>query len=127
MNTAKRKILIIEDEIILSDLLAKKLKGLGFEVAQAFDGLEGIKMLKEFNPNLLLLDIVMPKLDGFQVMKKIKEENLHPIPIIIISNSGQKVELDKAKEMGASDFIIKAEINPEEVVEKINKLLYNTY
>lgn len=127
MNTAKRKILIIEDEIILSDLLAKKLKGLGFEVAQAFDGLEGIKMLKEFNPNLLLLDIVMPKLDGFQVMKKIKEENLHPIPIIIISNSGQKVELDKAKEMGASDFIIKAEINPEEVVEKVNKLLYNIY
>lgn len=119
----QKKILIIEDEIILSDLLAKKLKGLNFEVAQAFDGEEGLKKIKEFKPDLLLLDIVMPKLDGFQLMRKLKESGLLPIPIIIISNSGQKVELDKARELGASDFIIKAEINPEEVVEKINKLL----
>lgn len=119
----QKKILIIEDEIILSDLLAKKLKGLNFEVAQAFDGEEGLKKIKEFKPDLLLLDIVMPKLDGFQLMRKLKESGSLPIPIIIISNSGQKVELDKARELGASDFIIKAEINPEEVVEKINKLL----
>jgi CheY-like chemotaxis protein len=118
-----KKILIIEDEIILSDLLAKKLKGLGVEVMQAFDGQEGLKKIEEFKPNLLLLDIVMPKLDGFQVMREIKSRGLPSIPIIIISNSGQKVELDKAIELGASDFLIKAEINPEEVVEKINKLL----
>ncbi len=123
MSTGFKKILIIEDEIILSDLLAKKLKGTGFEVAQAFDGEEGLKKINEFNPHLLLLDIVMPKLDGFQVMRKLKETGKSSIPIIIISNSGQKVELDKAIELGAKDFIIKAEINPEEVVEKINKYL----
>lgn len=122
-NQTKKKILIIEDEIILSDLLAKKLRGLGFEIAQSFDGEEGLKKISEFSPNLLLLDIVMPKLDGFQVMKKLKEAGGFSMPIIIISNSGQKVELDKALELGAKDFIIKAEINPEEVVEKINKYL----
>lgn len=122
-NQLTKKILIIEDEIILSDLLTKKLKGLGFDVAQAFDGQEGLKKISEFFPDLILLDIVMPKLDGFQVMRKLKQDGNISTPIIIISNSGQKVELDKALELGAKDFIIKAEINPEEVVEKINKYL----
>lgn len=103
-------------------LLKKKLAQEGYEVWIARDGLEGLKTMKEANPDLVLLDIVMPKMGGLEVMEEMaKDRSLKKIPVLVISNSGQPVELDKAKELGARDWLIKTEFNPQEVVEKIKK------
>jgi CheY-like chemotaxis protein len=113
------KILIIEDEEIMLSLLRRKLLGEGYEVISAKDGEEGLKLIKEAKPNLILLDIVMPKMSGMQVMEEMqKDPDLKRIPVIVISNSGQPVELDRAKRLGARDWLVKTEFDPDEVVSK---------
>jgi len=117
-----KKVLIIEDEEILLDLLQKKLIKEGYEVSTSRNGEEGLKTMKETKPDLILLDIVMPKMGGFEVMEEMrKDRELNKIPVIIISNSGQPVELDKAKKLGAKDWLIKAEFDPQEVIDKVVK------
>ncbi|MBZ9572652.1 response regulator [Patescibacteria group bacterium] len=117
-----KKILIIEDEEIIYSLLQKKLTGGGYEVSIAKDGVEGLEKMKTVKPDLVLLDIIMPQKGGFEVMEEMqRDENLKDIPIIVISNSGQPVELDRAKELGAKDWLIKTEFDPQEVLEKIKK------
>jgi len=121
-ETMKKKILLVEDEEIIRNLLKKKLKQEGYEVKIAIDGEDGLKAMRNEKPNLVLLDIIMPKLSGFEVMEEIqKNEELKMIPVIIISNSGQPVELDKAKKLGAKDWLIKTEFDPQEVVAKVVK------
>jgi len=115
-----KKILIIEDEEIILDILQKKLLKEGYDVLAARNGEEGIKIMREQNPHLVLLDIVMPKMNGFEVLKTASEDpKLKQIPIIIISNSGQPVELDMAKRLGAKDCLVKIEFDPQEVLEKV--------
>lgn len=117
-----KKILLVEDEEIINELLQKKLTQEGYEVTVARDGEEGLRLMREIKPDLVLLDIIMPKMDGFQVMEEMqKDEELKKIPVIIISNSGQPVELDRAKELGAKDWLIKTEFDPKEVIEKVIK------
>ncbi len=117
-----KKILLIEDEEIMINLLQKKLEKEDYTVSVARNGEEGLKKMREVDPDLILLDIVMPKMGGFEVMEEMaKEPNLKKIPVIIISNSGQPVELDKVKELGAKDWLIKTEFDPQEVVEKVKK------
>ena len=117
-----KKILIVEDEEIIYSLLEKKLTGEGYEVSIAKDGVEGLEKMREVKPDLILLDIVMPRKGGFEVMEEMqRDETLKDIPVIVISNSGQPVELDKAKEMGARDWLIKTEFDPQEVIEKVKK------
>ena len=115
-----KKILIIEDEEILADLLKAKLTGLGYDVSVAPDGLQGWKALKELLPDLVLLDIVMPKMSGIELLEHKRDlPSVKIIPVIIISNSGQPVELQKCKELGAKDWLIKTEFDPQEVVTKV--------
>lgn len=119
-----KKILLIEDEEIMIDLLQRKLTKEGYNVSIARDGEEGLKLMKEIKPDLILLDIIMPKMGGFEVMTEMaKDKELKKIPIIVISNSGQPVELDRAQELGAKDWLIKTEFDPEEVMNKIKKIL----
>ena len=121
-----KKIIIVEDEKILLNLLKDKLVKEGYEVIVALDGREGLKKIKQEKPDLILLDMVMPKMGGFEVMRELnKDKNLAKIPVIIISNSGQPVELDRAKKLGAKDWLIKTEFDPKEVVNKVNKQLKN--
>lgn len=116
-----KKILIVEDEKILADLLERKLKEVGYEVSVAEDGEEGLKKMREIKPDLILLDVILPKKDGFEVMEEMRrDENLKNLSVMIISNSGQPVELNRAKELGAIDWIIKTEFDPKEVLEKVN-------
>lgn len=122
MINMPKKILLIEDEDIMIDLLEKKLIQEGYEVTVARNGEEGLRAMRETKPNVILLDIVMPKMGGFEVMEEMnKDPDLKEIPIIIISNSGQPVELDKAKELGARDWLIKTEFDPQEVIDKVIK------
>jgi CheY-like chemotaxis protein len=118
----RKKVLIVEDEEIILDLLQKKITKEGYKTAVARDGEEGLKVMKEFQPDLILLDIIMPKMDGFGVMTEMqKDPFLKKIPIIIISNSGQEVEIERAQKLGAKDFLIKTEFDPQEVIDKIEK------
>jgi len=122
----KERILLVEDEEIMIDLLRRKLSQEGYEVFVARDGEEGLKKMKEMDPkpDLILLDIIMPKMGGFEVMEEMKkDEKLKDIPVIVISNSGQPVELDRAKKLGAKDWLIKTEFDPKEVIEKVKKQL----
>jgi CheY-like chemotaxis protein len=117
-----KKILLIEDEEVLISLIEKKLTQTGYEIFVARNGLEGMEKMREMKPDLILLDILMPKMDGMEVLEAMqKDEALREIPIIVISNSGQPVEIDKIRELGARDWLVKAEFNPQEVVEKIKK------
>lgn len=117
-----KKILLVEDEELMIDLLQKKLEKEGYEVYVARDGEEGLKEMKNLRPDLILLDIIMPKMGGFEVMEEMqKDEQLKEIPVIVISNSGQPVELDRAKKLGARDWLIKTEFDPQEVIDKVIK------
>ena len=119
-----KKVLIIEDEELIIDLLKKKLIQEGYEVFTAYNGEQGMEKLKSVKPDIVLLDIVMPKKSGYEVMEEMsKDPELNKIPIIVISNSGQPVELDKAKNLGAKDWLVKTEFDPKEVVEKVRRLI----
>jgi DNA-binding response OmpR family regulator len=114
----KVKILIIEDEASLVDLLVAKLRKENYEVESCGDGESGYAKVKEWAPDLILLDIVMPKMDGYEVLEKLNSDG-NKTPVIIISNSGQPVEIEKTKRLGAVDHLIKTEFNPVDVIAKI--------
>ena len=123
-QTKKSKILIIEDEVSLIDLLAAKLIKEGYVVQKALDGEEGLEKVHEWKPDLILLDIVMPKIDGYEVLEQLNKEG-NKIPIIIISNSGQPVEIEKTKKLGAVGHLIKTEFSPLDVLNKVRDCLDN--
>jgi CheY-like chemotaxis protein len=117
-----KKILLIEDEQLMIDLLERKLIQEGYEVSVAKDGVEGLEKMQEARPDLILLDIIMPRMGGFEVMEEMaNNEELKRIPVVVISNSGQPVELDRAKRLGAKDWLIKTEFDPQEVIDKVIK------
>lgn len=124
METKKIKILIIEDEESLVNVLEKKLLYEGYEVSVARDGQEGMDKVKANNPNLILLDIVMPKMNGFEVLENLKKDKkFSSIPVIVLSNSGYSIDLDKALDLGATDCLVKAEFDLDEVIKKIEKTI----
>lgn len=118
------KVLIIEDDIFLGDVLVRKLKGAGYTTMLARDGAAGLEQLKEWKPDLLLLDIILPKMNGYEVLEaKAKDPHISEIPVIIISNSGQPVEISRALSLGVKDYLIKAQFDPEEVIVKVRSQL----
>ena len=121
-----KKILIIEDEKIISELLERKLLREGYGVVVTTNGLDGLANMKKEKPDLVLLDIIMPKMGGFEVMEQmIQDQELKSIPVIVISNSGQPVEIDRVKKMGAKDWLIKTEFDSQEVLEKVKRQIEN--
>ncbi len=119
-----KKILIIEDDRFLRELIVRKLSDEGFTTVEAMDGEKGIKKVKEESPDLVLLDLILPGIDGFEVLSRMKkDESLKSIPVIILSNLGQKEEVEKGLKMGAVDYLIKAHFTPGEIIEKIKDSL----
>jgi len=118
------KILIVEDDTFISRMYEAKLNNLGYQTKIAENGQDGLQIIKEWLPDLVLLDLILPILDGFEVLKELKaDNNFKNIPIIILSNLDQKENIEKGIALGASDYIIKAQFTPSEVVEKIEKCL----
>ena len=119
-----KKILIIEDDKFLRQLIVQKLVKEGYEVAEAGDGEQGLKKIQQENPDLVLLDLILPGIDGFEVLSRAKKnQELVKIPIIILSNLGQKEDVQRGMNLGATDYLIKAHFTPGEIDEKIRKAL----
>jgi len=117
-------ILIVEDDLFILNMYVTKLKSAGFTVESAEDGTSAIQMAKKNRPDIILLDVIMPIMDGFETLSQIKkEEKLKDIPIILLTNLSQKPNIEKGLKMGAVDYIIKAHFTPSEVVDKIKKVL----
>ena len=120
MPNAEKKILIIEDDKFLRRLVVRKLTSEGYNVAEAVDGEEGIKKAQTENPGLILLDLILPGIDGFDVLARIKgDKDTSSIPVVILSNLGQKEDIEKGFNLGAVDYLIKAHFTPNEIVEKV--------
>lgn len=121
---AKQKVLVIEDDKFLRELIAQKLIKEGYEASEAVDGEEGIKKIKEEKPDLILLDLILPGIDGFEVLSRMREDPaINSIPVIILSNLGQKEDVEKGLKLGAVDYLIKAHFTPGEIIEKIKNTL----
>lgn len=119
-----KQILMIEDDPFLVDIYTTKLKDAGFSVEVAAKGESGLRRLREKQFDLLVLDIVLPHIDGWGILKEIeKDESLKDLTIVIFSNLGQKEEVEKGLKLGAVKYFIKAHYTPSEMVEEIKKIL----
>ena len=118
----KKKILVIEDEATLQKALNDILSQEGYDVLSALDGVSGLDLALKENPDLILLDIILPKLDGFEVLKKLKEENSQ-IPIIILTNLSDINDIQKALDLGATTYLVKADFHLDDVLKKIKETL----
>ena len=124
MTATKGKILIIEDDRYISKMYQLKLSLEGYEVQVAENGREGVDKVKEFMPDIILLDILMPELDGFEVLKIVKgDDATKDIPVLIMSNLGQEDHVDKGMKLGAIGYIVKSQYTPSKVVEKIKSVI----
>jgi len=121
-GSGQKKILIIEDEKPLSHALKLKLSHEGFDVTVANDGEEGLNTALEEKYDLILIDIIMPKMDGFAVLGKLKDEG-NATGIVVLSNLGQQEDIEKANELGAADYLVKSNTPISRIVEKVKTIL----
>ena len=121
----KNKILLVEDDAMVIRMYQRKLEAEGFKLTLAFNGEEGLAALKKEIPDLVLLDIMMPKMNGIEMLKAVKADPaLKDIPVIILTNLGDRPEdVQKAKDLGAADYLVKANVSLKELVEKIKTIL----
>ncbi len=119
-----KKILVTEDDKFLASAMRVKLSKAGFDVTVASDGVEAIEAIEKNRPDLVLLDMVMPRQDGFATLEMIrKREELKDMPVIVTSNLGQKEDIDRAMKLGANGYLVKSDISIEKILEKINTVL----
>lgn len=121
---SKKKILIVEDDVFIRDIYQTKFSQEGFDVATAEDGVKALAILEQLVPDIILLDIIMPYMNGIEVLKSIKgNESLKDVPVIMLTNISEKEKVTEGTELGVSDYIIKSHFTPSEVVRKVNALL----
>lgn len=119
-------ILIVEDDVFLADLYRTKFDLEGFDVYVAYDGEKGLELISKKKPAVILLDLILPKINGFVVLETIKKDKkLKDIPIILLTNLSQKADVERGLSLGATDYLIKAHFMPSEVVAKIKDLVKN--
>ena len=121
-----KKVLLAEDDVFVASIYQTKLRQEGFEIETAENGLEAMKKIEKFIPDLILLDILMPYLDGVSVLRKIKSnEEWKNIPVIMLTNLSEKEKVEEALSLGANDYLIKSHFTPSEVMIKIRAVLDN--
>ena len=119
-----KKILLIEDDKFLRELMSKKLVNMEYDVVSAVDGESGLAMIKETKPDAVLLDLILPGINGFEVLERAKKDpEIANIPVIILSNLGQKEDIERGLGLGAVDFMVKAHFTPQEIVNKLKAIL----
>jgi len=120
------KVLLVEDDQILARLYQTKFQKEGFEIQLAYDGQEGLDKLKSFEPNIIILDLIMPRVDGFGFLEKFRADAVlskKNIPVLVLSNLGQDSDIKRAQELGAVDYFVKADISLGQMIEKVKKYL----
>lgn len=123
--TDQKTILLVEDEEMLANMYEVKFKKDGFNLLKALDGETGLALAKEHQPDAILLDVIMPKMDGFSVLRALREdEKTKKIPVILLTNLGQDEDIKKGQDLGATGYLIKANLTPADVVAKV-KALFN--
>jgi len=124
MDEEQKKILIVEDDVFVRDIYNIKFQKEGFAVTLATNGVEALERLEKFIPDIILLDIIMPYMNGMEVLKKIKgDEQLKNIPVIMLTNISDKEKVDEAISQESVDYLIKSHFTPAEVVSKVYALL----
>jgi DNA-binding response OmpR family regulator len=124
MEANAKKIMIVEDDRFLSFLLKARLEKEGFVVLQVFDGEEAVQLLKTETPSLIVLDLIMPKVTGFEVLKTISmTPQTANIPVVIVSNLAQDSDIEKARELGAKEYFVKVKVSIDDLVQKIKALV----
>lgn len=118
----KKKILVVEDEATLQKALNDVLAQEGYEVLSALDGVSGLDLAKKEKPDLILLDIILPKMDGFDVLRGLKEED-YKIPVIVLTNLSDINDIQKALDLGATTYLVKADFHLEDVLKKVKEVL----
>jgi len=122
--TEKNKILIIEDDQEVRELYAEVLRNEGFDLDEAVDGQSGLAKVLEGKYDLLLLDIMLPKFDGLEILKTIRQkEELKDLPVVLLTNLGREPIIKEGFELGADGYLIKSEHTPGEIVEEVKKFL----
>ena len=117
-------VLLVEDDTFLANIYKTKFEMEKFKISTADNGVSGYEDAKKKQPDIILLDILLPKIDGFMVLEKLKADpETKDISVILLTNLGQKDDVEKGLEMGAADYLIKAHFKPSEVVEKVYKVL----
>lgn len=117
------KVLVVEDDRFLRELMAEKLKGSGYEVVEAEDGDDAFKKIQSQKPSVVLLDLILPGMDGFAVLRETRKlPEFANTPIIVLSNLGQADDIQRATKLGATDYLIKAHFTPADIVVKIHEL-----
>ena len=120
----KAKILVVEDEEILLTALKEELTQGGYEVEGAADGVEGLEKVKSFQPDLVLLDLLMPKMDGMEVLQKLKGDNkTKDVPVVILTNLSDYEKISEALSLGAMDYLVKANYRLEDLMDKVRTVL----
>lgn len=124
MNNVQKKVLLVEDEQALLKIYSNKLRHSGFDVSVAITGDEALRKAPAEKPDIILLDLILPGKDGFVVLQALKEDEVTKnIPVIILSNLGQEADMSRGKELGAVDYLVKADVGLMELVEKVKKYI----
>ena len=117
-------ILLAEDDSFLLSMYTTKFELEKFKVFGAENGVKGLALAKKINPDIILLDILMPEMDGFEVLENLKSNDItRDIPVILLTNLNQKHDIEKGLALGADDYLIKAHFMPSEVIDKIKKVI----
>lgn len=124
MNGAAKKILLVEDEAVLLELLADKFKDSGFFVSTAQNAETGIKLALQDHPDLILLDLILPKMDGLTMLRKLRKDSWgKEVPVIILSNLNDQKKISEAMRIGVYDFLVKSNVKLADVVKQVKEVL----
>ncbi len=119
-----KKVLIVEDDQLIFSILSRELIDAGFQVSNAYDGEQAVSVTKEVHPDLVLLDILLPRKNGFEVLAELKADvELAKIPVMILSNLGQPEDIQRGRDLGAVDYMVKVEFEPKQIVDKVRSIL----
>lgn len=121
---SKKKILIVEDDNFVAEVYSTKLLEMGHEIRIAQNGEDGLKLVGEEKPDLILLDIIMPVMGGIEMLAELKKKDeWKKIPVMLLTNVGEKESVQKVRSLGVQDYLIKSHFTPAEVIEKIESIL----
>ena len=126
MEGATKNILIVEDDPFFSMILKGRLEKEGFMIRQAFDGEQALKMAREMTPDLVILDLIIPKLSGFEFLETIfSDPQLNKVPVVVASNLGQESDIEKAKRLGVLDYYVKVRTSVDDLVKILTNIVMN--